>query len=155
MHAVDATIPVRFITVAAAINDTMADRRFVAVMLVSFATAVLLLTIVGIAGSVSYAVTMRTREIGIRLAIGATPVGIWLGLERAMLVIVGAGAVAGLAVAWMTSRVLSGLLFGLGTHDVASFGVAAVLVCVAGIGAAAWPALRASRTDPSLSMRAE
>lgn len=155
LHAMDPNIPPVLFTLQEDIKETMSDRRFVAMMLVSFATAVLLLTIVGTAGSVSYAVTMRTREIGIRLAVGATPASIWLGVERSMLAVVAVGAAAGLAVAWVTSRVLAGLLFGLGTHDVTSFGVAPVLVCAAGVAAAAWPGFRASRTDPSMSLRAE
>jgi putative ABC transport system permease protein len=152
---IDPTITLRVNSLTSNINDTMADRRFVAGMLLVFAIAVLLLTTVGTFGAMSYTVALRTREIGIRLAVGATPGGIWLGVERYVLAVVGAGAVVGLVVAWAASRLLSSLLYGLTPHDPLSFALAPLLVCAAGAAAAAWPAFRAARTDPSLSLRAE
>jgi ABC-type antimicrobial peptide transport system permease subunit len=155
VHTTDPNIPVRISTLSSNINETMADRRFFAGVLLAFSVAVLALTVIGVFGAVSYAVAMRTREIGIRLAVGATPGGIWLGVQQRMFTIVAAGGVAGLCVAWVASRALKALLYGIATHDVASFALALGLVCVAGTLAAAWPARRAARVDPAMSLRAE
>jgi putative ABC transport system permease protein len=155
VHMLDSNVPLRISTLSTNLNNTMADRRFIGGMLLAFAVAVLLLTIAGTFGAVSYVVAVRTREIGIRLALGATPSGIWLGVERSMLMILATGTVIGVAVSWIASRALKQLLYGLTAHDAASFVSAPVLVCLAGVAAAALPALRASRTDPSASLRAE
>jgi len=155
VRGIDANLPLRSTTLASNIDETMADRRFLRGMLVSFAVIVLMLTVVGTTGAVSYAVMLRTREIGIRLAIGATPSGIWLSVERGILAVLGLGAGVGLVLAWSSSRLLSALLYGLSVHDGPSFMTGPLLVCLAGIVAAAVPARRAARTDPALSLRAE
>src|SRR6185437_3566515 len=82
VHDLDPNVPARVISVTDAINDTMADRRFIAGMLLAFAGVVVVLTMMGTFGAQSYAVALRRREIGIRLAIGATPRRVWLGVER-------------------------------------------------------------------------
>ena len=155
LHGLDPTLALRSGTLMSSINSTMADRRFIAGMPLAFSMAVLLLTVVGTFGAVSYSVALRTREIGIRLAIGATPPEIWLNIERHMIGVIGVGAAARVSIAWGGSRLLSSLLYGVTSHDAASFLVAPALVCLAGAAAVALPAFRAARTDPSVSLRAE
>jgi ABC-type antimicrobial peptide transport system permease subunit len=147
--------PIRLASLASNIDDTMADRRFIGGVLLAFAGAVLVLTVVGTFGAVSYAVSMRTREIGIRLAIGATPRRIWLGVEGAMLRIVAVGSAAGIVIAWNATRALSSLLYDLTPHDALSFVIAPALVCLAATIAATPAAYRAAHIDPASPLRAE
>ena len=149
--------------VAASTTQTMdhylaaaiAPRRFNLILLGLFAMAALLLASTGIYAVVSYSVTLRTREIGIRAALGATPRDI-LGMVLGQGIRVAlAGVFAGLTVALLASRVLSSLLFGIGSSDPATFaGVSFLLVGVA-LVACYVPARRATRVDALIAMREE
>jgi putative ABC transport system permease protein len=154
-HAVDPATPVRTDALTTLLKGEIADRRFIAGILLAFAVSVLVLTIVGIFGAVAYAVSRGTREIGIRIAIGASPIGIWLGVQQRVMAVMACGAALGVAVSWSLGRVMSGLLYGLSPHDLPSFVAAALSVIAAGVLAAAWPARRAASVDPSVALRAE
>jgi putative ABC transport system permease protein len=123
----------------------LAQPRFMSTLIAAFGALALALAVVGIYGVMSYAVTQRTREISIRMALGAGRSRvIRMVLSRAAL-IAGAGIIVGVAVASALSRVLAGLLFGVSATDAATFAGAAVgLLCIA-LLAAAVPAVRASR----------
>lgn len=116
---------------------------------------VLVLTIIGVAGVVAHTVVRRTREVGIRLAIGATrSQAVMLLVRQAMMPSV-AGAAAGLAAAWWSTRAIEHFLFDVAARDVASFAGAAGLM-LAGAALAAWlPARRAAGIDPAHALRAE
>lgn len=116
---------------------------------------VLVLTVIGVAGLVSHAVVRRTREIGIRLAIGARPSqAVTLLVQQAMVPSI-VGAVAGLAAAWWATRAIAHFLFDVPARDVLSFAGAAGLV-LAGAAVAAWlPARRAAGIDPAHTLRAD
>ncbi|HXT16585.1 MAG TPA: ABC transporter permease [Gemmatimonadaceae bacterium] len=130
-------------------------RMFVTSLLTGFAGVALILAAIGLYGVVAYAVAQRTREIGIRLAIGATPVHITRLLVRQASSFVLFGMIGGLAAAFIVTRLLASLLFQTAPTDVATFIVVpCVLTLVAGV-ASAVPALRAAKTDPSIVIRAE
>jgi ABC-type antimicrobial peptide transport system permease subunit len=125
------------------------------VMLLITAGMALLLGVVGIYGVTSYAISQRTREIGIRLALGAlAPTLTWMvvleGLKLAAL-----GALCGLGVAFGLSRLLTSLLFGVSAADPATFGVVAATLLSASMIASYLPARRMTRVDPVAALRAE
>jgi predicted permease len=143
----------------ATMNQIIANRmtrpRMYAVLLGTFATIAVLLAAVGIYGVMAYSVAQRTREIGIRVALGARP-GSVLGLvmgQSALLSI--AGVTIGLGGAMWATRYLQGLLFGLTPLDPATFAAVALLFLAVATAASFVPARRATTVDPSVALRAE
>jgi predicted permease len=135
--------------------DSMARTAFAMVMLGVAAGLALFLGVVGIYGVIAYAATRRTREIGIRIAIGAQAGAVRRLFLRDGLVLAGAGIALGVGVSLALSRVMSALLFGVGATDPLTYAaVSAGLAAVALL--ATWlPARRASRVDPVLALRAD
>jgi putative ABC transport system permease protein len=137
------------------LDDRLAQRRFQTRLVGLFAALALLLAAAGIYSVMYYAVSERTREIGVRVAVGATSrdiFGLVLG-QAARLVAI--GAACGLLCAIWLTRLLSGLLYSVSAHDPATYiGVAILLGAVALIAAAA-PAIRATRSDPLIALRHE
>jgi putative ABC transport system permease protein len=137
------------------VTSSIAPRRVTMWLLAAFATTALLLAVVGLYGVMSYMVTQRTREFGIRVALGAQ----WADLLRMVvghgMKLVALGVVIGLAGAFAISRVIAGLLFEVSPTDPLTFvGVASVLAVAA--ATACWlPARRAAGVDPMISLRAE
>ena len=138
-----------------AVGDAVARPRLLAVLLGLFGAMGLVLGALGIYGVLAYLVTQRTREIGVRVALGARP-----GAVRRMVVgrglrLAGAGVVVGIGAALVLTRVMQGVLYGVTPTDPFTFAaVAAALLCVAGI--ASWvPARRATKVDPLVALRAE
>lgn len=155
-HDVAADVPVaRARPLTDVLNDSMARERFFAGVLAFFAVLALALGAVGVYGVMAYQVAGRHGEFGIRMALGATPLRI---LRRALgdgLVPVSAGVAAGLAGTFVCSRLLTGLLFGVGPMDPPTL-VASSLVLVAVAAAATWlPARRAARVDPVRALKSE
>jgi putative ABC transport system permease protein len=134
---------------------TLARRRFNLDLLGGFAVAALLLSAVGLYGVIAYSATQRSREIGIRMALGAAGRSVvWLFFQEGLL-LVGAGAAVGLASALALSRLLASQLYGIGSTDpVAFLAVAAVLAAVAAL-AVLIPARRATKVDPAIVLRSE
>jgi predicted permease len=152
---VDSDIAVRLRYLTDMVADSVAERRFVLLIMSGFAITGLLLAALGIYGVVSYAVAKRSREMGIRLALGATG-----GAVRRM-VLAGAmgpvvvGLIAGLAGAWALSRVLAGFLYEVRPTDPATFLGVVLLLLMTGWVASWIPARRGTRVDPMITMRAE
>lgn len=130
-------------------------RRLSAVASVFFALVALGLAVMGLYGVVSYAVARGSREMAIRLSLGAEPASVVaLQLRRGM-VLVGVGGALGLLGAWMVARGMSGLLFGVSPRDPVTFVGVAVLLTGVALMAAYIPARRASRVNPVVSLKAE
>jgi predicted permease len=156
VHRVDSNLPVTHVTTMdGLLSDSVSPRRFSAVLIGIFAALALLLAAVGIYGVMSYTVSQRTQEIGVRMALGAQ-----MGNVRRMilghtlkLTLIGVGL--GLAGAFVVARFLASLVFGVGTYDAATFlGVALLLIAVA-LAASYIPARRAMRVDPIVALRYE
>jgi predicted permease len=156
VHAIDPAMPIYNIqTMEQAISESVAQPRFYTLLLTGFAGLALLLAGLGIYGVVSYSVSQRTRELGIRIALGATQdrvVRLVIGQGIALTV---AGVTIGLIGAYWLVHLLATLLYGITATDPVTFvGVSAVLLGVAWL-ASYLPARRASRVDPVIAMRAE
>ncbi len=142
-------------TMSQIFEDSVAERRFAATLLTTFAAVALLLAAMGIYGVLSYAVAQRTREIGVRMALGAKAADVRLMVLREAGVSVLSGVGLGLAGAVAMTRVMSGMLFGVSATDPLTFG-SAIAVLIATALAASWlAAVRATRVDPARALQAE
>lgn len=137
------------------VSDVLRPQRFRAVLVGGFAVAALLLATVGIAGVLAFATSLRLREIGIRLALGATSRGVVLLILRRAMQLVAVGAALGIAGALLTGRFLGAMLFGVGATDPLTLAAVATLLGVFATGAAVFPAARAGRVEPIAVLRAE
>jgi ABC-type antimicrobial peptide transport system permease subunit len=138
-----------------AVADSIARQRFAMTLLSVFAAVALLLASIGIYGVLSYVVGQRTREIGIRMAMGAQKGDVVGAVLRdgARMTLPGIGI--GLALALAMTRLMSALLFGVTPTDVVTFASVAVLLCLVALLACYLPARRASRLDPMQALRAD
>jgi ABC-type antimicrobial peptide transport system permease subunit len=125
------------------------------VLLGAFASIALLLASIGVYGVIAYAVGQRSREFGIRLALGATRREIVALVMRQGTALFAAGAVIGLLAAAATARVLETLLFDVTSSDLISFSAATIVLFLVALAACGIPARRAGRVDPSTALRAE
>jgi len=142
-------------TMRALVNDATAESRFYLVLLTAFATIALALAAVGIYGVMSYSVSRRTHEIGIRIALGADPRSVVGIVVRQGLTLAALGAGAGLVVAFALTRLMRGILYGVAPTDAWTFlSVTTVLVGVAAV-ASLIPARRATRIDPLEALRSD
>jgi putative ABC transport system permease protein len=152
----DAAIPIlQATTVQDDIDNNISNERLIANLSGFFGALSLALAAIGLYGVVTYAVTRRTKEFGIRMALGAERSElIWMVLRESIgLVVVGIAIGAG--VAFALTRLVSSLLYGVSAHDPLSIGLAASILFVTSIAAALIPAFRASKLDPMASLRCE
>jgi ABC-type antimicrobial peptide transport system permease subunit len=142
-------------TMEGQINDSIGQERGLAWLSAAFAALAAILACVGLYGVMSYQVTRRTREIGIRLAIGARPATVLGTVLGQSLALAATGIGIGLVAAWFASGLVSAFLFGLSPRDpVTLSGVALTLVLTAA-AAAYLPARRAARVDPLSALRTD
>ncbi|HVG21877.1 MAG TPA: ABC transporter permease [Blastocatellia bacterium] len=156
LRAIDPDQPVSDLrTMNQVMSDTVGRARFNTLLLGLFAGLATLLAAVGIFGVMNYSVTLRAHEIGIRMALGAQPGGVLMLILRQGLALTLAGIVIGLAGGLALTRVLSGLLFGVGATDPTTFAVMVLLLAVVSLVACYIPARRATRVDPLIGLRYE
>jgi predicted permease len=137
------------------VNRTLVIERLVAQVSAWFGALALLIAAVGLYGMLAFSVARRRREIGLRIAVGATRGTIQRMFVNESLVLVLAGVALGLPLATVVARLVSSMLFGLTPHDPASIGLACAAVTLVTIAAAYVPARNASRTDPLVALRDE
>ncbi|MGD2071665.1 MAG: ABC transporter permease [Gemmatimonadota bacterium] len=137
------------------VRGQVAPDRFVATLLSLFAVVALVLAVVGLYGVVSYGVSTRVREMGVRMALGAAGGTISRMVVRGSLVLVAIGLVLGLVGSWFATRLMSNLLFGVSATDPVVLVSVAVALALAATAAAVVPAVRATRIDPATALRNE
>jgi len=156
LAALDRDVPISSVkTMEQVVDDSTREPRFRTLLVGAFAAVAVLLSIVGVAGVIAYAVGRRTQEIGVRVALGATA-----GRVTSMMLAEGlrptlVGAAIGLAGSFAVTRVLSGLLFGVASTDPFVFGAATTALIAAALAATLVPARRAATVDPMIALRAD
>jgi ABC-type antimicrobial peptide transport system permease subunit len=155
VERIEPDIPVEFATQTRLVGESLAERRFTMSLLGGFSLIALMLAGVGVYGVVSYTVARRTREMGIRLALGAPPAGVLrLIVSGSMRPVLG-GVIAGVAVALVGVRALESLLYGVDARDPLTFLGVVVVLSATGLLASWIPARMGMRVDPNVTMRAE
>jgi predicted permease len=152
----DPNLPVeRLWTLEEQVRQNVFLDRLLMVLSVSFAALATLLAAVGLYGVLAYTVALRTREIGLRMALGAAPERVRRMVLRQMGIMTAIGAVIGLGLAALAGSVAQSLLYELKGYDPAVFAASACLLALVAVGAGFVPALRASRVDPMTALRYE
>jgi ABC-type antimicrobial peptide transport system permease subunit len=156
VHAVDPTLAVsRLKLLSDMVAASLAPRRFVVTLLGIFAGLALLMAVIGLYGVISYSVTQRTQELGIRMALGAQTrevLGLVIGEGMQL---AGIGAVVGLVISLAFNRLLKNQLFQVGAFDPLTFALTALVLIAAALLACYIPARRAIRVDPMDALRYE
>ncbi|HET7295273.1 MAG TPA: FtsX-like permease family protein, partial [Vicinamibacteria bacterium] len=156
LHGLDPNLPLlRVQTLEDIVARSIARPRFFAFLLAAFAAMALGLAALGVFGVLSYSVARRSREIGVRLALGARPGDVLRMVVAEAMRLVTAGLVLGLGAALVLARSLASLLFGLGPNDPATLGGATLVLAAAALAACALPSWRAARLDPLQALRTE
>jgi putative ABC transport system permease protein len=156
VHDADAELPITEVrTMDEVLGESMRSRRWTMALLVAFAALAMVLSLVGIYGVMSWSAAQRTREIGIRMALGAGRGRVLGMMIRQGLTLCAMGLLLGLGGAWVFRRVLASLVFEVGTFDPAAYAGAAGLMLAAGLLACYIPARRASQVDPLVALRWE
>jgi ABC-type antimicrobial peptide transport system permease subunit len=142
-------------SVAGIIRESLWAQRLSAGLLGVFGALALVLAAIGIYGVVSYSVNRRVREIGVRMALGATPAGVQIMILTEGIRLVAMGVVAGLVMALAGSRAVANMLFATSPRDAATFVLVPSILTLVAVLACWWPALRATRVDPAVALRDE
>jgi predicted permease len=155
IEALGREYPLSTVTMAQQVSLVLVEDRVLAILCSFFAAQALLLTSVGLFGLTSYAVTRRTREIGIRVALGAgrTRV-IWLVLREALALVL-LGIAFGIPCALAASRLIASMLFGISSNDLATIASVSLLLLITALVAGYLPARRATKVDPMVALRYE
>ena len=156
VHEVGPRVPVADVTTQSRqIDETIVQERTFADLCTCFGVLALVMACVGLYATMAYAVTRRTNEIGIRMALGAAQRRIVWMVLREVLLLGGVGLVVGLTATWETTAFLKSFLFGLKPDDPLTLGAAAPILIAAAMLAGFVPAWRAARIDPMAALRHE
>ncbi len=155
LSAADPDIPIRMSSLPAIVHRSLGERRFLTLVMGGFSLLALILAIVGIFGVVSYSVARRTREIGIRVALGAEPSSVLGMVVRRSMGMVLTGLVVGIVASLLLARTMSSFLYQVGAADPVAFTGGVALLAVTALFASLIPARRGTRVDPIVTMRAE
>ncbi|MDQ3012389.1 MAG: FtsX-like permease family protein, partial [Acidobacteriota bacterium] len=137
------------------VASSVAPRRFSMLLLAVFAAAALLLAATGVYGVMAYAVSQRTREVGIRMALGAQRLDVLRLILRDGLTLIAAGLAVGLLAAWAAVRVLKSQLYEVSATDPLTFALVALLLTLVALLACYFPARKATKVDPMAALRCE
>jgi putative ABC transport system permease protein len=137
------------------ITNAIAEPKFIMMLLTSFTALALILASIGLYGVMAYAVAQRTREIGIRIALGASGSAIARTVIMRGAILAGAGAALGLVLAYWGTQIIQGSLFGISRLDAPSFIVGALVLVVSAVVACVAPTRRAVGVDPIAAIRAD
>jgi predicted permease len=135
------------------VEKAVSPRRFIVLLLGGFAAMALILASLGIYGVISYSVSQRTQEIGIRMALGASAQHVRLSVLRQAMILALAGVLIGALGAWIAGRMLGSLLYGVSSSDPLTFGGMVAVLTMVAMAAAYFPARRASMVDPVTALR--
>ena len=156
VKGLDANLPIeRLTSMKAMIDDSIYTDRLMATLAIAFGALAAILAAVGLYGTISYSVTRRTREFGIRLALGAPPEGILLFVLRETGWLIAIGVALGLPASYLLARLAESELYGIRAHDPWALAGAAFLIAVVGLLAGLAPAIRAMRVEPVRALRYE
>ena len=156
VRVLDANVPVsEVVTMTDVVAQSNSRPRFYLLLLVTFAAVAVVLAAVGIYGVMSYSVSRRTQEIGVRIALGAGRGEVVGMIVREGLAMAAAGSAVGLAGAFALTRLMARLLYGVGPTDAVTFVAVPVLLALVAIAASWLPARRAVRIDPIAALRNE
>jgi len=156
LAAVDKDQPIGdFTRLSESVPALDAAKRFSAALLTSFALLAALLAVIGIYGVTSYSVAQRTHEVGIRLALGAQAGDVLRLVIRQGLKLIAAGVTTGWLVAWVVTRLIAHLLYGVSANDLPTFAGVTLLLALIGVLACWIPARRATKVDPLIALRHE
>lgn len=149
--------PMRITTFASQIENSrsMFEARLMRLLTATFGAIALVLAAIGLYGLMSYNVALRTREIGVRLALGARPAGVMRMVVGSALRMVTAGVIVGLPLAWSVSRLIRRMVFGVTPTDPLTIAAAIAILATVGVASAALPARRAATVDPVASIHVE
>ncbi|HJZ99165.1 MAG TPA: ABC transporter permease, partial [Candidatus Solibacter sp.] len=156
VHEIDSELPISNVrTMEEWVSNSAAQPRLNAALLAAFAGVALLIAAIGVYGVLAYSVNQRTREIGLRMALGAQQGGVLRWIVTQGMLVAATGIVIGLGGAFALSRLLATLLFGIQPRDPLTFGAVAAVLSVVALAACLVPAIRASRVDPIVALRDE
>jgi ABC-type antimicrobial peptide transport system permease subunit len=156
LKAYDPTLPnSEYTTLEQIVDHAVAPRRLITNLLGTFSSLALLLASIGLYGVIAYSVSQRTRELGIRMAIGAQRADVLRLVLREGLTTAGVGVVLGLIGALLTTRLLQGMLFGVSATNPLIFAINALILMAVALAACLVPARRAARIDPMEALRHE
>jgi predicted permease len=145
----------RIVRLADQVDSSLAAERLLLRLCLVFGGLALLLACVGLYGVIAYSVAQRTMEIGVRVALGATPMSVMRGVLRDTLLLVAAGIAIGIPAALAAGRLIVTFLYGVTPRDPGTMSLAILVLTAAAAAAAALPALRAARVDPNVALRCE
>jgi putative ABC transport system permease protein len=156
VREIDRNVPISEVqTMSSVVDQATAESRFYLVLLAAFAAVAVALAAVGIYGVMSYSVSRRTHEIGIRIALGAEPSSVRRFIVRQGMTLAITGAAVGVIAAFTLTRLMARLLYGVGPADPATFVVVTAVLCGVALAASYLPARRATRVDPLTALRSD
>ena len=154
LKAIEPNLPAKeFRTLDTLVDMAVSPRRFLVILLAGFAIFAVILASLGIYAVISYSVSQRTQEIGIRMALGASAANLQRNILFETLLLAGFGMAAGILGGWLASRSLKSLLFGVSSTDPMTFGAALAVLLLVATAAGYLPARRVSQIDPTLALR--